>query len=800
LLTLSDWEIASLPGGFDPSLRSASIYQSLEKNIIYNEAGITQPRHFPVNQPRPEAKHNVRADYRRDIQNASHGVHHLDGRRERIEIPMKRRFNSTPAHVKSQSGEPPDAHHQLMVTWQTILKNIGRERVIHPAVIARQLLDEVCVKTEAYIATPSLDDNTIPIWGTPEQVELALKELDSFASHVRESRTRPSGWHKDKAYDGRVESRKEEDEQKRAYAEGLRIYGDETLYYDHEAYLMWPEEIDMAKFIDHHGPNSIRDLRGKIQCKIEFVSQGMKHIKISATSKDDTLEIFRRVRNMVKEEIALLGRFVIANRFRLPRAHMYRSKVGIDADHDTGFWFATLHGDLLPDKEVDDYPNLCLKEDKKNLKIISTAVTDSIKSLHVPERHVRMRATFTELVFSQLKFPKGFDISGAHAEYEFNDFWQMIVERNTIIKSLGLQHRRPIPCDLVSTIQEDSRFSEFETRYVLHFDLAARNDSLLRLEREFRYPTESNELAVHSTRWLEFGKLDDDEVLEVNVLDFENPRANIQLHIGASKLFRKPGTDLQAWASQIKYSAPKDGIRAIPRSRTSFPPGRQDLKNVEEISMARFRYKEGEGYLEVMRKDIYPQMYMQKQATPTFTKWEASYYYPAWDSILGEFASIESGQEVSWTRELSTLFGDPNDPMGCRVKGIPRGFNVFMEELSEISGILQEAMEIRPVEEPAAEETYGETNGSSTVIGRARYPAETNGVEDEQVERADESYDGDVDTVPSIAQTNGIGRPPVRMNGVGRPPHRTNGVGRPPIRTNGRSTGGFDVLMDSLMD
>jgi hypothetical protein len=799
LLTLSDWEVASLPGGFDPSVRSASIYQSLEHNIVYDEAGVTRSHHFAVNRARPVAKDVVPADYRRQIQTASHGVYPANSRWHRDELPIKISFTPSPAYIKSQSGQPPDAYHQLQVTWQTILKNLS----LH-ARIARQLLDEVCSKTEAYVATPGLEDDTIPIWGTPEQVELALRELDSFASHVRESRTRPPGWHKNRAFDGRVESRKYEDEEKRAEEDGRRTFGDEKLDYDHQAHLMWPEEIIMEKFIKRHGSSTIPALRGKITCKVEFVDKGMKHIKISAESKDDTLEIFRRVRNMVKEEIALLGRFIIANRFRLPRAHMYRNKVGIDKDRDVQLFYATLHGGPLPEEEYVKYRNLCLKEDEKNLDIITRVVTQSIESLHLPERHVRMRATFAELGFARLEFPEGSDLFSDHADYMFDSFWNMITDRNTILRPLGLQHRGPTSCDIVQAIQEDSRFTEPETRYVLHFDLGARNSSQLRLERELRYPAGSDELAVHATRWLEYGKLDDDEILEVNLLDFENPRANIQLHIGAPRLFNKPGADLQAWANQVRFSAPKDGIRATPRSRTSFPPGRQDLLKVEETTIARFRYKEGEGYLEISRKDIYPQSIMQKQATPSSIEWAACYYYPAWDTFLGEFASIGSGQEVTWTRELSTFFGDPNDPLSCRLNGVPRGFNVFMEELSEISGILQGALEASPVERPVehyvAEGMAEETKGSSTVIGRARYPAETNGTEDEHGEQANGFYDGDVDTVTSratstrLTQTNGLnGTARVQANGANR-------AGRMPVRTNGRSTGAYDILMDSSMD
>lgn len=691
MLIISDWEIASLPGGFAPSFR-ASTQQSLDRNIVYNEPGINRPLHLQSeNQVRPRAQHNVPEGYRTSIQTIPGVAHRMSGIHNRREASVRKPIDPPPSYIKFQSGVPFDAQHQLSVPWFTLLRSMPRDRHKMPSAIARDRLDEICFKTEAFIATPRDEEARISVWGTPEQVDSALKELESFEMYIRQMGIRPSqaNWHKGRAFDGRVESRREEDEREREMAEGLRILSDETEY-DHEMWLIWPDEIDIDKFIDQHDSTTLRDIRGKTLCKVEFIPTGLKYVKVYATTSEDASEVFGRIRNLVKEDIAQMGRFIIANRFRLPRSSMYRAKVGLDKDPKTNYYLATLHGDPLPKDELDSWSKLCLSEDDKNCEIISNAIETSLKSLQASQRHVRMRATFGELGFSQLELPPD-----GQEDYTFDDFCAMMVKRRTTMQSMGLRAPGKSTADLVDILSRHEQFSELETRYTLHFDFEGRNNSILRLDQELRYPTGSDEITVFSSRWLEFGAISDSEILEVSMLDFEHPQANFQLHVGATKLFTKSQSELHSFTSRISFDAPKNGLKAGPRRRTRFPPGRQDLRQVEEISIARFRYKAGNGYLEIQRKDIYPQS-DQMRAFPIRSDWSAKYYYPEWDNILGQFASLEPGQDITWPRKLSTLFGDARNPMDCKLKGVPAGFKSFIEEVLEISAFLHDGMQALP--------------------------------------------------------------------------------------------------------
>ena len=587
------------------------------------------------------------------------------------------------------------------------MSNIRISRYESSVRVARERLDEICLKTDAHIRTPEDEETRIPIWGTEEQVEQALNELQSFELYVRKVGVRPKqgGWWKTNAFDGRVASRQEEAERELVMAEGLRILEQDTEF-DFEAIFLWPDELDIDRFISQHNTTALNEIRGSILCRIDFNPTGIKFIKISANSDEHIRNIYLRVLNMVKEDIAQNGRFVVSNRFRLPRAEMFRDRVGLDHDPKANLYLATLHGNPLPEAEVDDWNRLWLSEEDKNHNLISSAIDMSLKSLQASQRHVRMRVTFGELGFSQLELPKDDD-----RNYNFDEFCSMIVKRRTTLQSMGLRTNRGNLADLVETLCNMEEFGELESRCVLHFDFEGRNNHKLRFESEFKQASASDDMEMFASRWLEFGKVDDSEILEVNLLDFEHLKTNCQFHIGARSIYSTAAkgsqSELQSFASRVRFKAAPAGIKAPPRRRAIYPPGRQDLIQTEEIQVARFRFKQGDGYFELHRRDIYDER--TKTATPMTSIWTAWYYYPEWDNILGEFASLRPGEEVPWRRNLGTFFINPKATHDSRA--LPRGFDAFMGEVEEISALLQDAIDRLP--EVEVEDLYGNgQNGS----------------------------------------------------------------------------------------
>ena len=49
-----------------------------------------------------------------------------------------------------------------------------------PKTYARERLNEICRKSEAYVGTPEEETNRIDIWGTQEQASRAARELRRF--------------------------------------------------------------------------------------------------------------------------------------------------------------------------------------------------------------------------------------------------------------------------------------------------------------------------------------------------------------------------------------------------------------------------------------------------------------------------------------------------------------------------------------------------------------------------------------------------------------------------------------------
>ena len=683
-LTSPDWEDASLPGGLTSSFRG-TVHESLNKDIV--APSLIPPRQN-IYQPRPPPSFPGREDYRSNLRNIAGVAHRVSGPQSRREPTNKKRPLRNAGFIKSQSDVPPDAYFQMSQMWKVLVSNIRVGPYENPAEIARDSLDELCLKTDAFIGTPLEEETKIPIWGDKEQVDQALTELQAFELHVRRVGVRPkqAGWHKDNAFDGRVASRKEEEEREQAMAEGLRLM-EEGAEFDFEAYLLWPDEIDIDRFASQHD-STFKQVRGEILSRIQFIPTGIKHVKVSANSEVHIKKIYMRLLNMVKEDIAQIGKFLVANRFRLPRARQHRDRVGLDKDLGSNLYLPTLNGNPLPDSETEDWDRLCVYEDEKNRNLISTWIDSSLKSLQASQRHVRMRITFGELGFSQLELPADGDDN-----YDFEEFCSMIVKRRTTIQSLGIRTSRGNLSDLVDVLADFEQFSELEMRCVLHFDFQGHDNHTLRFESEFKHPFASDEMEVFSSRWLEFGTVDDSEILEVNLLDFEHLQSNCQFHIGAIKLYtlaiKGSNSELRSFESNVRFKAPTSGIRAPPRRRATYPPGRQDLYRVEEIYVARFRFKQGNGYFELQRKDIYSEH--EKTATPLRSIWTARYYYPEWDNIMGEFASLKPGEEVRWARNLGTFFVDPKAAYDSRV--LPRGFEAFMEEIQELSALLQEAIE-----------------------------------------------------------------------------------------------------------
>jgi len=93
-----------------------------------------------------------------------------------------------------------------------------------------------------------------------------------------------------------------------------------------------------------------------------------------------------------------------------------------------------------------------------------------------------------------------------------------------------------------------------------------------------------------------------------------------------------------------------------------------------------------------------------REGSPVDTKWHAVYYYPEWDNLLGEFASIKAGEDVNWIKSVATFFPEGGDQWTA----LPQGFKNFITEVEEIQDLLAEAISRVAKGKGKAKEVNGE--------------------------------------------------------------------------------------------
>lgn len=571
--------------------------------------------------------------------------------------------------------------------------------------VARARLDEICHRTNTYIKTPDNDSPNIYVWGAPEDVGRALQELDTFESDTRQTGPRPSraNWTKTKAHDGRVEDRAYRNLRARDEA-AVRLANNKQARFEFQAFLLWPEKVDMKRFRSKYEDTTLLQIQGKSPCSIDFVDTTVKYVKISAQEERDVHRIYARVINLVKETVAQDGLFSRINRFRLPRSSLYRSKVGLDKDPNSDVMIPTLHGDLLPQSEEPEWELLCRKADASDSAMLRTEMESIIKAMQAPGQQVRMRVVFTELGFKRIERPpEGQDF------HHFDDFCQMLGKQQTELSMVGLRNNSGNMGDLVDILAAMPEFNQPEIRYLLHFDFVGDNNATLRHEREM-YSGLNGELEDEAMRWMLFSHAYNEyEVLEYNMLDFEHLRSNYQVRIGKTPIHEHEHQkkEYETFQNNLAYVADPLGMRAEPRRRAIFPPGRNELVKHEEVTVARFNFRGPDARFELLRKDIFDETGRQSSSKPSRTLWYAQYYYPEWDSLLSEFGNLKPGEVVSWPRRMETFFRPEYADDDTRA--LPKGFKSFVREIEHIQGLLQKALE--ELDTRGSGEPNGELNG-----------------------------------------------------------------------------------------
>lgn len=586
-----------------------------------------------------------------------------------------------------EAGEPHETSHYLPIPWKAFLTNLPRPQFnckLIPAQLARERLDEICHRTNTFIATPSDSSLEVKIWGSEEDAQNAVHELETFIHDVRTRGERPNRakWVKEPAHDGRVEDRAVRD----LRAENLQaaIYqSNQQSDFPFEALLLWPERIDVNDFRQRYETTVLRTLQTTMECRIEFFNGNLKYVKISAREEQHIHSIYQRVINLMRESIAQNGLFSRINRFLLPSISGFRDKVGLDRDPQRRLMIPTLFGSRLPSSEETSWSKLCTNSKVSNNAMLKTELDSIIRAIQAPGQQVRMRVVFTELGFSRHMKP-----ADGSEHYGIEEFMDMMTQPQVNLDMVGLRSDANLG-KLVDIISDMEEFTNLENRFTLHFDFTGQSNSTLRYEREM-YMGFENELEDEANRWLCFaGSPKDTEILEFNVLDFEHLRTNYVIHIGKTPLF-DPREPQRKFESGVQYRHDPSGVKARPQRRVVFPPGYENLEKHRETSIARWNFKGPDARFELVRRDTF--VGAQSGKTPTETMWFAQYYYPEWDTLFGDFGNLKPGDPVPWSKRLETFF-PPDGHYSDNPKPLP-SFRKFVDEIHDIQKCLQKAIGI----------------------------------------------------------------------------------------------------------
>lgn len=689
-----DWEpVNSQVATFQPVLPPEPTHNYIVPKgtslLEAEEAAKKKPR-----RPRRENYEPLPSSYRPALQSLLHRRAPVTNGNFAKDLPQKEHVQQRVRKLESfksyeRSAENPNAVFEMMHPWEALVKALPRQQHISPLEYAKDQLAEICLGTDAFIPSPNVEQNFFRIWGTPEQVQRALANLQRWELHVKgpgKEKTSHKFWPRQTAVDGRGQDREMRKEFLHHQHEAFQQFADE-ISFPFEAYLVWPEGYDLINFIDEYDADVLQKLRREYNCNIIHSREGIRASKISCENEPASLQVYARLMGLMKEMIARRKQSMHRVICPMPSFETARAFVSVNSKVElkqSTVRVPEMVGEPLPQAEADQWKQLRAQRRKKERSEIKTALRSCIRSLHISQKHVRMRVSFGAIGLAQYKRPAN------GQDFEIEEFI-------TMMQNQGVQNEQ-VPLQTGTTFEFidflDTELGEPDFSWAVHFDFSGAQGGTLRLEREFvPSANDPDQPSISATRWLSYGADSTSDVAERLQLDHVDlEKIGYQVHVGAANIYHnnRANDSLQRFENSVGFKPSLNGLRFPPSKHAIFPPGNTELTDIEEIAVARYPFKETRGTLEIRRKDIFLQRVGDASSLPSRTEWQANYYYQEWDNLMSDFANIESGEAVRWPRELHTFFPktiDEDSP-----KALPLGFKNFMKEVEEIQELLTKAL------------------------------------------------------------------------------------------------------------
>lgn len=595
-----------------------------------------------------------------------------------------------------ENPQSPDGIYQMMHSFKEIAKTLPKRPPLSELEVARDGLAEICISNAAFIKVPSPDESSLEIWGTPQQVEGARTELSLWETYWKGPGKYKvtAKFPRKKAYDGRAVERLARRQIQEHEQDAYQYYADESML-PFEAHLVWPEGYDLEYFILNYDKDVLDFLRRRYRCRIVHEQGDLRETVVSADSQSNMLQVYNRLLGLLKEMVTKKKRGVHVTQCRLPDAHNFKDRVSLRPVQLLRHLvqIPVLCGQPLPSAEVEQWTELNSRADKQYRKTTKDALRSCIKSLYVSQKHVRMRISFGTIALYKYKQP----LNNSDTYIIDDDFIAMTTEPQLVVVQCPVvikSRAESINFDLIDRIKTMPEFGgEPQISWTIHFDFAGEQGGRLRLEREFTHNySDPDEPSIAATRWVTFNQgasMDVENLLELSHMVLGE--VGYQVNIGAVGIFNneKIRQELRDFEGKIGFKPSPEGQRFQPEKHVSFVkhPG---LLGVVENTIARYTFKDTQGTFEIRRRDFFQQSGGFGTA-PDWIEWQAVYYYSEWDSLMGQFANIEPGEDVEWNRDLSTFFPKITDEDEPKI--LPNGYKKFMKEVEEIRALLTRAAE-----------------------------------------------------------------------------------------------------------
>jgi hypothetical protein len=400
-----------------------------------------------------------------------------------------------------------------------------------------------------------------------------------------------------------------------------------------------------------------------------------------ANDERNLLQAVQRIVNLVKEMVAELNQVTKTNLLQLPSKPAYGSFVRVEKK-ESGLVIPTLEDVNLSKVEPESWEGLLRNRRRSNRKDVGKALERCLKSLRMSQKHVGMRVNFGQLALKQYQLPP----DGSN-RYKFDDFCTMIENERTILELHGLLCGADTNTIVDRCASHPMFVNPIET-YSVHMDFKEpEKPTTLRLEKKFSFSPNYKDVFSEGNRWLEFPSGSQGSLLEVNVLDFEN--LDWQMAINSAPFSESAKTNQHdGFQTNVTFKQTTDDIKGKPKlkgkpqRRVFFRSGGPKPILVTELATITYELRNTDAKFELTRKDEYQQTQYGTDAGPPVSRLSGSFFYPNWDSLLGQYAYLQPGGQVDWQPSLSTFFPDASGD------GKAKGLKKFMDEIREVQLVL----------------------------------------------------------------------------------------------------------------